>query len=71
MPEISYPPISPTASEVKKKEIKVDKPGVMAGTKQAKAGQKAQKAVRFRPLRADKRGRPRKLKDDPRYRIFY
>jgi len=44
------------------KPIKVDKPGTMQDNK---------KGVRFRPLRADKRGRTRKLKNDKRYVEFY
>jgi hypothetical protein len=27
--------------------------------------------IKGRPLKADKRGRPRKWRDDPRYRKFY
>ena len=45
-----------------KKPLNVDKPCTMA---------KDNKTVRFRPLRADRRGRPRKLKNDKRYVEFY
>lgn len=56
-------PIPPKKPELEPdKPLKVDKPGTMQSDK---------KGVRFRPLRADKRGRPRKLKNDRRYVEFY
>jgi len=59
MPDL---PQYPNPEEPKKKPLNVDKPGTMA---------KDSKTVRFRPLRADRRGRPRKLKNDKRYVEFY
>lgn len=59
MPDL---PVYPPVEEPKKKPLNVDKPGVMASDK---------KPIRFRPLRADRRGRPRKLKNDRRYVQFY
>ena len=62
MPEVpTYPPIK-KLDEEQPKVIKVDKPGSIAPKS---------KPIKFRPLRADKRGRARKFKNDHRYVEFY
>lgn len=59
--EIPIPPVK-KVEMVEGKELKVDKPGTFG---------KGKTSVKFRPMKADSRGRARKLKNDYRYVQYY